>query len=108
MVTSTKMMSPASGRSLSSTICLIFSEYSTAVPGVRFVGDQADAATCAVAQEPFRGLVEDHLGGAQLEGAQESRQDRQHDDDGDEEPADLHAVRTFANVVQAWCRRRPP
>jgi hypothetical protein len=69
------------------------------VARVRFVGDQADGATGAVPQEPFGCLVEDDVDGAQLEGALQPRQDLQDDDGGDEEAADLHTVRTFADVV---------
>ena len=72
MVTSTKMMSPASGRSLSSTICLSFSQYSMRSRASGSLATRRMVRRAQSRRNRCEDVVEDDLGGAQLEGAQEA------------------------------------
>ena len=74
-VTSTKMMSLGVGEVVVLDDLLDLLAVLAAVPGVGLVGDEADAAACAVAQEPFGHVAsKSHLGDAQLEGAEQPGQ----------------------------------
>jgi hypothetical protein len=70
------------------------------VPAVRFVGDEPQLLAGAVVEEAGRHVVEAHRRDAQLESAQEPREDRDEQDRGDEAGPDLDPVRALDDVGQ--------